>query len=383
MSLTAYESDEPPLRSNRTMPSAAVATTQTPTASILTSSSASSSSSTQAFCLRWNNFQSNLLNVFERLFLDERFVDVTLACEGQLIKAHQMILSASSSYFQEIFTTTPCTHPVVIMKDVPLKDLRKLLEFMYRGEINVNKQEIASLLLVAEALHVRGLAQIESQNDDAGNEPQPSTSSSSLGGGGGSGGVNTTVTNNDCRRKTVKLNRLLKRPVTRESSIESLILIDDDSTTGVATHQPKQCRLLMNDNNQARTKSTVNMAIQDIQLIDDATTATTTTATYDCALHETDDDFMEPQSEYDAHDEFDGIAIDAVQVKHEHDNDDDIICSFATENGVSLHMQLSLTIMCLWYNLEIRQQQQQYETRSFQKLSATHSFQFASNDRNR
>lgn len=311
MSLTAYESDEPPIRSNRTMPSPA--TTTTPTASALSSSS--SSSSAQAFCLRWNNFQSNLLNVFERLFLDERFVDVTLACEGQLIKAHQMILSASSSYFQEIFTTTPCAHPVVIMKDVPLKDLRKILEFMYKGEINVNKQEIASLLVVAEALHVRGLAQIDSQND---NEPQPSASSSSP-----SLLCPTNVTN-DCR-KTVKLNRLLKRPITRESSIESLILIEDEATT-MPTHQTKQCRL-SNDSAHGAKSTSANVA-QDIQMIDD-----TTTTTYDCTLHETDDDFMEPQTEYEAHDEFDGIAIDAVEVKHEHD--DDIISSFSTDNGVS------------------------------------------------
>lgn len=281
-------------------------------ASTTTPAASASASSSQAFCLRWNNFQSNLLNVFERLFLDERFVDVTLACEGQLIKAHQMILSASSSYFQEIFTTTPCTHPVVIMKDVPLKDLRKILEFMYKGEINVNKQEIASLLVVAEALHVRGLAQIESQND---NEPQPSTSSLSC----------ATNVSNDCR-KTVKINRLLKRPITRESSMESLILIDDESTTTMTPHQAKQCRL-SNDNAHS-AKSTVN-AVQDIQLIDDTTT------TYDCTLNETDDDFMEPQTEYD---EFDGIAIDAVQVKHEHD--DDIISSFSTDNGVSFRFIL-------------------------------------------
>lgn len=288
-----------------------------------TSASLSSSATTQAFCLRWNNFQSNLLDVFERLFLDERFVDVTLACEGQLIKAHKMVLSASSSYFQEIFTATPCTHPVVIMKDVPLKDLRKILEFMYKGEINVNKQEIASLLLVAEALHVRGLAQIESQNDD--NEPpQPSTSCSAN-------------ASNDFR-KTIKLNRLLKRPSARASSTESLILIDDESVTMQPT---KQCRSMNDRENDAGAaaaaaddsnadENNTNMtspenAIQAIQLVNDTD--------YDCALHETDDDFMEPQTEYDVHEDFETITIDAeAHVKQEHD--DDIIRGFSNDNGV-------------------------------------------------
>ena len=54
----------------------------------------------QRFCLRWNNHQSNLLNVFDQLLHDESFVDVTLAVEGQLLRAHKMVLSACSPYFQ-------------------------------------------------------------------------------------------------------------------------------------------------------------------------------------------------------------------------------------------------------------------------------------------
>lgn len=54
----------------------------------------------QRFCLRWNNHQSNLLSVFDQLLHDESFVDVTLAVEGQLLRAHKMVLSACSPYFQ-------------------------------------------------------------------------------------------------------------------------------------------------------------------------------------------------------------------------------------------------------------------------------------------
>lgn len=58
----------------------------------------------QRFCLRWNNHQSNLLSVFDQLLHDEAFVDVTLAVEGQLLRAHKMVLSACSPYFQVIIT---------------------------------------------------------------------------------------------------------------------------------------------------------------------------------------------------------------------------------------------------------------------------------------
>lgn len=249
----------------------------------------------QAFCLRWNNFQSNMLEVFERLFLDERFVDVTLACEGHLIKAHKVVLSASSTYFQEIFTTTPCPHPVIIMKDVQLKDLRKILEFMYKGEINVRKQEIAPLLVVAEALHVKGLAQFDT--DD--NEPQPSTS---------------TAINPNEMRTTTKLNRLLKRNKAHESSTESLVLIEDEPESQTS----KQIKLT----NESSTKS--NVPSQN-NLIDDMA--------YN-SMHDADDDFLEHANvDYDNSNDSDQIAIESIQIKHE--QDDDVVANYISDNGVS------------------------------------------------
>ena len=44
-------------------------------------------SNPQQYCLRWNNHQHNLLSVFEDLLHNEAFVDVTLACDGQQVRA--------------------------------------------------------------------------------------------------------------------------------------------------------------------------------------------------------------------------------------------------------------------------------------------------------
>jgi hypothetical protein len=91
---------------------------------------------------------------------DEHFVDVTLACEGIQIRAHKMVLSACSNYFKEIFLANPCKHPVVILKDMKFEDLRAIVDFMYKGEVNVSQNQLGALLKTAEVLRVKGLTEV-------------------------------------------------------------------------------------------------------------------------------------------------------------------------------------------------------------------------------
>ncbi|XP_025831606.1 protein tramtrack, alpha isoform-like isoform X3 [Agrilus planipennis] len=128
--------------------------------------SALSNMSSQRFCLRWNNHQSNLLSVFDQLLHDESFVDVTLAVEGQLLRAHKMVLSACSPYFQALFVNHPDKHPIVILKDVPYNDMRSLLDFMYRGEVSVDQDRLTAFLRVAESLRIKGLTEVNEEKCD-------------------------------------------------------------------------------------------------------------------------------------------------------------------------------------------------------------------------
>uniref|UniRef100_A0A1I8N4M1 BTB domain-containing protein n=1 Tax=Musca domestica TaxID=7370 RepID=A0A1I8N4M1_MUSDO len=126
----------------------------------------------QRFCLRWNNHQSNLLSVFDQLLHAETFTDVTLAVDGQYLKAHKMVLSACSPYFNALFINHPEKHPIVILKDVPYADMKSLLDFMYRGEVSVDQERLTAFLRVAESLRIKGLTEV---NDDkpSSNEPTP------------------------------------------------------------------------------------------------------------------------------------------------------------------------------------------------------------------
>ncbi|XP_066594461.1 longitudinals lacking protein, isoforms H/M/V isoform X2 [Prorops nasuta] len=117
------------------------------------------------YCLRWNNHQSNLLGVFSQLLESESLVDVTLACtEGPSIRAHKVVLSACSSYFQALFLDHPNRHPIVILKDVRFSELRTLVDFMYKGEVSVEYCQLSALLKTAESLKVKGLADMTNIN---------------------------------------------------------------------------------------------------------------------------------------------------------------------------------------------------------------------------
>lgn len=72
----------------------------------------------QQFCVRWNSYQSNLQNAFPKLLTSEHFVDVTLACENEMLKCHKVVLSACSTYFEKLLLDNPCQHPIIFMKDM-------------------------------------------------------------------------------------------------------------------------------------------------------------------------------------------------------------------------------------------------------------------------
>lgn len=113
--------------------------------------------SSQQYCLRWNNHRVNLLNVFDELLQNEAFTDVTIAAEGGTIKCHKMVLVACSAYFQSLFSELQCGHPIVVLKDVKLSEIKAILEYMYRGEVNIAHEQLGSLLKIAEVLKVKGL----------------------------------------------------------------------------------------------------------------------------------------------------------------------------------------------------------------------------------
>ena len=120
---------------------------------------------TEKFCLRWNDFESNISVAFRELRDDKDFFDVTLACDDEQIQSHKMILSACSPFFRNILRRNPHQHPLIYLKGVKYTDLQSVLNFMYHGEVSVGQEELNSFLAVAEDLMVKGLTQNNPGNE--------------------------------------------------------------------------------------------------------------------------------------------------------------------------------------------------------------------------
>uniref|UniRef100_A0A0K8UB07 Longitudinals lacking protein, isoforms H/M/V n=1 Tax=Bactrocera latifrons TaxID=174628 RepID=A0A0K8UB07_BACLA len=141
----------------------------------------------QQFCLRWNNHQSTLISVFDTLLENQTLVDCTLAAEGKFLKAHKVVLSACSPFFATLLQQQYDKHPIFILKDVKYQELRAMMDYMYRGEVNISQDQLAALLKAAESLQIKGLS-----DNRSGSTPKTEQhrglnvpgSGSSIGGGG-------------------------------------------------------------------------------------------------------------------------------------------------------------------------------------------------------
>eukprot|EP00092_Neocalanus_flemingeri_P069023 GFUD01084490.1.p1 GENE.GFUD01084490.1~~GFUD01084490.1.p1 ORF type:complete len:334 (-),score=73.87 GFUD01084490.1:163-1164(-) len=159
-------------------------------------------STDEQFCLRWNDFQQCIKSTFQDLRDENDFMDVTISCDGEQVKAHKVILSACSVTFKTLLKKNPAQHPVIVLWDVSPRDLAAILDFMYHGEVNVKQDHLNSFLAVAERLRVRGLCQNENS-----------------GGAGASGSSTTKFTNNTEKPKARPSDTTYSEPSTKKPRI--------------------------------------------------------------------------------------------------------------------------------------------------------------------
>jgi hypothetical protein len=122
----------------------------------------------EKFCLKWNDFETNISLAFRDLRDNKDFFNVTLCCDDDSqVDAHKTILSACSPFFRSVLKRNPHQHPLLYLKGVKYKEMVAILDFMYMGEVNVAQDELNSFLAVAEDLRVKGLTQGNSESSNS------------------------------------------------------------------------------------------------------------------------------------------------------------------------------------------------------------------------
>ena len=142
----------------------------------------------------WNNFQVSIKSTFQELREEKEFMDVTLSCDGEQIKAHKVILSACSITFRNLLKKNPSQNPVIdllvrisvnhilkniliyyfIVQDVDPRDMNSILDFIYLGQVNIKQENLTSFIALAEKLRVRGLCQNNNSPEPAIKRSRPS-----------------------------------------------------------------------------------------------------------------------------------------------------------------------------------------------------------------
>ena len=114
----------------------------------------------EKFCLKWNDFQTNVSTTFRKLRTSDHFYDVTLVSDDQQhVSAHKVVLSSSSEYFKNILTSNKHSHPMLCLSGVNQEDLKNILDYVYNGEIQIYQDQLDQFLTIAQRFQLEGLMQ--------------------------------------------------------------------------------------------------------------------------------------------------------------------------------------------------------------------------------
>ena len=115
----------------------------------------------EKFCLRWNDFETNVSQAFGQLRNEEYLHDVTLVCDdNKQVSAHRLVLSVCSEFFKTLFEKNK-THPnpLICLMGINSGELQNILDYMYNGETKIFQENIHQFLFTAKRFQIKGLLQ--------------------------------------------------------------------------------------------------------------------------------------------------------------------------------------------------------------------------------
>ena len=170
----------------------------------------------EKFCLKWNDFQTNLSKTFGSLRQEQHLFDVTLVSDDeQHISAHKLVLTASSEFFKNILKKAQHSNPMIFLSGFKSKDLLHVMDYIYQGEVKIVQTDLDRFLNVAQQLKIEGL--IGGNNDSDENNVENNIKEEHLDG----------LERGEMIQKRIPKSEKLVEVVSNASNMESTAAVDD------------------------------------------------------------------------------------------------------------------------------------------------------------
>ena len=110
----------------------------------------------------WEAHSDHLKELMKIMMMSRDSAEVTLVCDDEKqIKAHKVILSASSSFFKSVLENSSHPNPIIYLRGIDSVEMDSLLQFIYLGQASVCKSKLDQFVKVAKDLKVKELTENE------------------------------------------------------------------------------------------------------------------------------------------------------------------------------------------------------------------------------
>ena len=113
--------------------------------------------SAQYLTLQNDNFMERHVKFYKKIREEEDLFDVTIACDGAEVRAHKLIMSASSPLFKRIIKNSNHPNQYIYLHKLHPQDLTSIINFVYTGETKVEANSIQRFMTSASDLQISGL----------------------------------------------------------------------------------------------------------------------------------------------------------------------------------------------------------------------------------
>ena len=114
----------------------------------------------EKYNLKRNDFHTQFMDSM-KTFKDQKiFTDVTLVSDDlNTFYAHKLVLSSCSSYFKRVLELNAHFQPILCMESITSLELQNILEYIYKGEVQLEEIYLERFFNIAKRFKLEGLGE--------------------------------------------------------------------------------------------------------------------------------------------------------------------------------------------------------------------------------